>query len=87
MFMSDHQTTGQNHYIKVPNKSFENVADFKYLRAMITNQNNIQKEMKSRLNSGNACYHAVNTFCHLSLSLTHTTENTLYSYVDYFKYN
>jgi hypothetical protein len=33
MFMSYHQTTGQNHYIKVPaaNKFFENVAKLKYL--------------------------------------------------------
>jgi hypothetical protein len=25
MFMSRHQTAGQNHYIKVANKSFENM--------------------------------------------------------------
>jgi hypothetical protein len=31
IFMSHHQTTGQNHYIKVTNKSFENVA-FKIFR-------------------------------------------------------
>jgi hypothetical protein len=30
MFVSHHQTTGQNHYIKVAYKSFENVTKFKY---------------------------------------------------------
>jgi hypothetical protein len=29
MVISHHQTTGQNHCIKVANKSFENVAKFK----------------------------------------------------------
>jgi hypothetical protein len=56
--MSDHQITGQNH-TKVANKSFENVEMLKYLGTMITNQNYIHKEIKSRLNSGNACYRAV----------------------------
>jgi hypothetical protein len=31
MFMSRHQTTGQNHYITVANKSFENLSKFKFL--------------------------------------------------------
>jgi hypothetical protein len=57
MFMSCHQTTEQNHYIKVANKSSENVAKFKYLGLMSTNQNYIHEEIKSRLNSRNACYH------------------------------
>jgi hypothetical protein len=29
MFMSHHQTAGQSNYIRVANKSFENVAKFK----------------------------------------------------------
>jgi hypothetical protein len=34
----------------------------KYLGATVTNQNLIQKEIKRRLNSGNACYHSVQNF-------------------------
>ena len=33
--------------------------EFKYLGTTLTNQNSIQEEIKSRLKSGNACYHSV----------------------------
>jgi hypothetical protein len=59
IFMSRHQTTEQTHYIKVANKSFENVAKFKYFRTTVTNQNSIHEEIKRRIHLGNACYHAV----------------------------
>jgi hypothetical protein len=59
MFMSRHQTAGQSNYIRVANKSFEKVAEFKYLGSTLTDQNCIHEEIRSRLNSGNACYHAV----------------------------
>jgi hypothetical protein len=59
MFMSCHQTAGQSNYIRVANKSFENVAKFKYFGATLTDQNCIHEEIRSRLNSENACYHAV----------------------------
>ncbi|PSN31823.1 hypothetical protein C0J52_25027 [Blattella germanica] len=39
--------------------NFEEVAEFKYLGALITNRNEIQKEIKHTLNSGNACYYAL----------------------------
>jgi hypothetical protein len=45
--------------IKFDNSSFERVEEFKYLVTTTTNQNYIQKEIKSRLKSGNACYHSV----------------------------
>ena len=33
--------------------------EFKYLGKTLTNQNSIAEEIKSRLRSGNACYHSV----------------------------
>jgi hypothetical protein len=35
------------------------VAKYKYLETKLTDQNCIREEVKSRLNSGNACYHSV----------------------------
>jgi ribosomal protein S2 len=58
MLLSCHQNAGQNHDIKIANRCFENVAQFRYLGTTITNQSLIQEEIM-RFNSGNACYHAV----------------------------
>jgi len=44
---------------KVINSTFESVDGFKYLGRTLTNQNSIPEEIKSRLMSGNACYHSV----------------------------
>jgi hypothetical protein len=59
MLLSRHQNVGQNREIKIANRSFENVSQFKYLGTTVTDQNLIQEEIKRRLNSGNACYHSV----------------------------
>jgi hypothetical protein len=59
MLMSRSQKTGQKHSIKIANRSIEDVAKFRYLGTALTDQNHMHEEIKSRLNSGNACYHLV----------------------------
>jgi hypothetical protein len=59
MLMSRSQKTGQKCSIKIANRSFEDVAKFKYLGTTLTDQNHMHEEIKSRLNSGNACYSSV----------------------------
>jgi hypothetical protein len=55
MLMSLSQKTGQTYSIKIANRSFEDVAKFRYLGTTLTDQNHMHEEIKSRLNSGNAC--------------------------------
>jgi hypothetical protein len=50
---------GQKHRIKIANRSFEDVAKFKYLGTTLIDKNCSHVEIKSRLNSGNACCHLV----------------------------
>ena len=50
-----------------PYISIERVEDFKYLGTTLTNQNSIQKEIKSRLKLGNACYSSVQNLLSSSL--------------------
>jgi hypothetical protein len=59
MVMSRNQNAGHNHSVNVDNKSFERVEEFKYLGATLTNRISTHEEIKSRLKSGNACYHSV----------------------------
>jgi hypothetical protein len=64
MLVSHYQNADQNWDIKITNRSFENVLQFKYLGKTVTNPNFIQEEIKRRLNSNNACYHSVqNLLC------------------------
>jgi hypothetical protein len=57
--MTRDQNAGLSHNIRIYNSSFERVEEFKYFRTTVTNQNSIQEEIKSSLNSGNVCYHSV----------------------------
>ena len=59
MVMSRDQNAGRSYSMKIDNRYFERVEEFKYLGTTLTNKNFIQEEIKSRLKSGNACYHAV----------------------------
>jgi hypothetical protein len=59
MVTSRNQNAGHNHNIKIDNKSFERVEEPRYLGTTVTNRNTIHEEIKSRLKSGNACYHSV----------------------------
>jgi hypothetical protein len=54
MLMSRSRKTGQKYSIKVANRSFEDVAKFKYLGTTLTDQNHMHEEINSRLNSGSA---------------------------------
>jgi hypothetical protein len=69
MLLSRHQNAGQNRDIKIANRYFESVTQFK---PTVTNQNLIQEEIKRRLNSGNACYRSLQNLlssCLLSRNL------------------
>ena len=57
--MSRDQNAGRIHSARIDNSTFERVEEFKYLGTTLTNQNSIAAEIKSRLRTGNACYHSV----------------------------
>jgi hypothetical protein len=57
--LSCHQDAEQNSDVKIANRFFENVAQFKYLGMTVTNQNLIQEEIERSLNLDNACYNSV----------------------------
>jgi hypothetical protein len=59
MLMSRSQKIGQKHSVKISNRSFENVAKFRWQGTTLTDQNCVHEEIKSRLNSGNVCSHWV----------------------------
>ena len=67
MVKSRDQNAGQSHNIKIDNGSFERVEQFKYSGKTLIDQNSIQEEIKSRLKSGNICYHSVQNLVSSSL--------------------
>jgi hypothetical protein len=67
MVMSRDQNAEKNSNTKMGNKSFESEEQFEYLEKTLSNQNSIHEEIKSRLKSGNACYHSVQNILSSSL--------------------
>jgi hypothetical protein len=59
MLVSRYQKAGQRQSIKIGNRSLESLAKFKYLGTILRDRNCVLEEIKSRLNSGNACCHSV----------------------------
>ena len=57
--MSRDQNATRSHSINIDYISFER---FQIFGKNLTNSNSIQEEIKSRLKSGNACYHSVQSF-------------------------
>ena len=53
--------------VRFDNSTFETVEEFKYLGTTLTNQNCVAEEIKSRVSSGNACYHSVQNLLSSSL--------------------
>jgi hypothetical protein len=56
VIMSRYPNSGQNQNIRIATESFQKVAKFKYLETTLSKQNDIHDEIRSRLNSENACY-------------------------------
>jgi ribosomal protein S2 len=59
MFLSRLQNAGQNQEIKIGNRCFKNVAQFRYLGTTVTNQNPIQEEIKEKAELHNLLSSAV----------------------------
>jgi hypothetical protein len=75
--MSRDHNAGENGNVRISNKSFETVKQFKYFGTTLTNQNSVHEEIKSRLKSGNACYHSMQNLLSSSL-LSKCVKITIY---------
>jgi hypothetical protein len=57
MSVPHYQNAGQTREMKIANRSFEDLSQFKYSGRRVTHQNLMQKEIKRRVTSGHACSH------------------------------
>jgi len=78
MVMSGDQNAGRSRSIKPDSNSFERVEQFKYLGTALTDRNCIQEEIKSRLKSGTACCHSVQSILSYSLLLPKNLKIKIY---------
>ena len=69
MFVFHDHTAGQNQNMKIGDKSFESVIKIIYLGVAQNNLNCLHEEIKSEVNSGNACYYSVQNLLPYSLLL------------------
>jgi hypothetical protein len=67
LYMFREQKAGQNHSFKICNKTSETMEQFTYLETTLTNQNCLHEEIKSKLKSGNTCYHSAQNLLSSSL--------------------
>ena len=67
MVLSQDQNAGQSHNIKIGNRSFERVEQFKYSGTMLMRQYSLHEDIKSRVKSGNVCCHLVENLLSYSL--------------------
>ena len=67
VFEDLHAGQSHNTSINTDNSYLERVEQFKYLETNLTNQNSIQKEVKSSFKSGNASYHTLQNLLSSSL--------------------
>ena len=59
MVMSRDENAGRSQNMRIDNRYFGRVEEFKYLGTNLTHQNSILEETKGRLKSGNACCYSV----------------------------
>jgi len=81
MVMFGDRNAGRSHSIKIDSSPFQRVVEeFKYLGTTITDQNSIQEEIKSGLNSANACCYSVKNLLSSSLLYENLKVKTYQNY-------
>jgi hypothetical protein len=83
MLMPNYHNAGQNHNIRISNRSFESVAEFRYSGTSVIKKKVIHEEIKSRLNLGNASYHSVQSLHSTLFSNTFSLCSSLMSEIKF----